>query len=166
MKRWRRLAKGGVVARRNPIESRPISPWEAQVATGAGRLSPPARTPCTRSEANLHRLEEMKAFARMTAPFDGVVTARNVDIGTLINPETAGRRGRCSTWRRSSAMRIFVNVPQTYVGSMHAGQTAELRVQEMPGQVFPAKVTRIANALDTNSRAMLACSRCPTRAAC
>jgi RND family efflux transporter MFP subunit len=52
-------------------------------------------------------------------------------------------------------MRIFVNVPQTYVGSIHAGQDAEFRVQELPGRVFAAKVTRIANALDPGSRAMI-----------
>jgi RND family efflux transporter MFP subunit len=97
----------------------------------------------------------MKAFARITAPFDGVVTARNVDIGTLVNSGNGGPARELFHMAQIQVMRIFVNVPQTYVGSIHPGQTAELRVQELPGQVFPARVTRIANALDAGSRAML-----------
>jgi hypothetical protein len=103
----------------------------------------------------LHRLEEMKAFARITAPFDGVITARNVDIGTLINSGNGGVARELFHIAQIQVLRIFVNVPQTNVASMHPGQTAELRVQELPGQVFSARVTRIANALDATSRAML-----------
>src|SRR5262249_4102767 len=52
-------------------------------------------------------------------------------------------------------LRIFVNVPQTYVAAIHVGENAELRVQELPGQVFTARVTNTARSLDTNSRTML-----------
>jgi len=132
VKRWRRLATGGVVARQ-----------EADQETVHA------------NQANLRRLEEMKVFARITAPFDGVVTARNVDIGTLVNSGNGGAARELFHMAQIQVMRIFVNVPQTYVGSIHPGQTAELRVQELPGQVFSAKVTRIANALDPGSRAMI-----------
>ena len=97
----------------------------------------------------------MKAFARVTAPFDGVVTARNVDVGTLINAGNGGASKEMFRVAQIQPLRIFVNVPQTYVAEMHNGQTAELRVQERPGQVFPAHVTNISNSLDTNSRSML-----------
>jgi RND family efflux transporter MFP subunit len=56
---------------------------------------------------------------------------------------------------RLQPIRIFVNVPQTYVEEIHEGQAAELRVQERPGEVFPARVTNVSHSLDTNSRAML-----------
>ncbi len=97
----------------------------------------------------------MKAFARVTAPFDGVVTARNVDVGTLINAGNGGATREMFRVAQIQPLRIFVNVPQTYVEEMHDGQTAELRVQERPGQVFPARVTNISSSLDTNSRSML-----------
>lgn len=103
------------------------------------------------SQASLGRLEELKSFARVTAPFDGVVTARDVDIGTLI---TAGNKELFRV-AKIDPLRIFVNVPQTFVQDMQNGQAAELRVQERPGQVFPAHVTNISNSLDTNSRSML-----------
>jgi RND family efflux transporter MFP subunit len=93
----------------------------------------------------------------VTAPFDGVVTARDVDIGTLI---TAGNKELFKV-AKIDPLRVFVNVPQTYVEAIQTGQTAELRVQERPGKVFPAKVTGISNSLDTNSRAMLVILQTP-----
>ena len=71
------------------------------------------------NEASLHRLEEMKAFARITAPFDGVITARNVDIGTLINSGNGGASRELFHIAQIQVLRIFVNVPQTNVG-IHA----------------------------------------------
>jgi RND family efflux transporter MFP subunit len=93
----------------------------------------------------------MKSFSRVTAPFDGVVTARDVDIGTLI---TSGNKELFRV-AKIDPLRIFVNVPQTYVEHIHNGQSAELRVQERPGRVFPVKVTGFSNSLDTSSRSML-----------
>ena len=107
------------------------------------------------SEANLRRLEELKGFARVTAPFDGVVTARNVDVGTLINAGNGGAAREMFRMAQIQPLRIFVNVPQTYVEQVREGQIAELRVEEKPGQVFPAKVTNVSQSLDMNSRAML-----------
>jgi RND family efflux transporter MFP subunit len=107
------------------------------------------------TDANLHRLQEMKSFARLTAPFDGVVTARNVDVGTLINAGNGGSAREMFRVARIQPLRIFVNVPQTYVEDIRDGQSAELRVQERPGDVFPAHVTNISHSLDMNSRAML-----------
>jgi len=153
--RWRRLAKGGVVARQEAdqkeadfaVNEAQVAKAQASVATGQENVRG--------SEANLQRLEEMKAFARITAPFDGVITARNVDIGTLVNSGNGGPARELFHIAQIQVLRIFVNVPQTDVEAIRPGQTAELRVQELPGKVFAAKVTRIANALDANSRAML-----------
>jgi RND family efflux transporter MFP subunit len=153
--RWRRLAKGGVVARQEADQKEAdFAVNEAQVAKAQASIATTQETVHS-NEANLHRLEEMKAFARITAPFDGVITARNVDIGTLINSGNGGTARELFHIAQIQVLRIFVNVPQTNVASMHPGQTAELRVEELPGQVFSARVTRIANALDATSRAML-----------
>ncbi|HTT60185.1 MAG TPA: efflux RND transporter periplasmic adaptor subunit [Bryobacteraceae bacterium] len=155
VERWRRLAKGGVVARQEADQKEAdFAVTEAQVAKAQASIATAQET-VSANEANLHRLDEMKAFARITAPFDGVITSRNVDIGTLINSGNGGTARELFHIAQIQVLRIFVNVPQTDVGSMHPGQAAELRVQELPGQVFAAHVTRIANALDASSRAML-----------
>jgi RND family efflux transporter MFP subunit len=155
VERWRRLAEKGVVARQEADQKEAdYSVNEAQVAKAQASIATTQEN-VHANEANLHRLEEMKAFARITAPFDGVITSRSVDIGTLINSGNGGNARELFHIAQIQVLRIFVNVPQTNVASIHPGQTAELRVQELPGKVFSARVTRIANALDANSRAML-----------
>jgi RND family efflux transporter MFP subunit len=155
VERWRRLAKGGVVARQEADQKEAdFAVTEAQVAKAQASIATTQET-VRGNQANVHRLEEMKAFARITAPFDGVITARNVDIGTLINYGNGGAARELFHIAQIQVLRIFINVPQTNVASMHPGQTAELRVEELPGQVFSARVARIANALDAASRAML-----------
>lgn len=155
VERWRRLAKAGVVARQEADQKEAdFAVNEAQVARAQASINTTQET-VHANEANLHRLEEMKSFARITAPFDGVITNRGVDIGTLVNSGNSGSARELFHIAEIQVLRIFVNVPQTYVGSVHPGQTAELRVQERPGQLFSAKVTRTANALDAGSRAML-----------
>jgi len=74
----------------------------------------------------------------------------------LINSGNGGSTKEMFRVAQISPMRIFVNVPQTYVAQIHAGQAGELRVQERPGKVFPAVVKSISTALDPGSRAMLA----------
>jgi RND family efflux transporter MFP subunit len=116
------------------------------------------------TEANLHRLEDMKSFARVTAPFAGVITARNVDIGTLINSGNAGPSRELFRMAQIATLRAFVNVPQSSVGAIHEGLTAELRVQERPGRIFQARVDRTTNTVDPNSRSMLAVLQVPNPA--
>jgi RND family efflux transporter MFP subunit len=97
----------------------------------------------------------MKAFSRIQAPFDGIVTARNVDVGTLINSGNGGPSKALFSLAQSGTMRIFVNVPQAYLSIARPGATAELRVQELPGQVFQARVDRTSGEVDSNSRTLL-----------
>ena len=152
-KRYDHLTKAGVFSRQDNDEKQAdLEVKQAELARADAAIHTAQET-VHANDANLHRLESMKAFARVVAPYDGVITTRNVDVGTLIN---AGNNGReMFHIAQINPLRIFVNVPQTYVADIRPGQTAELRVQELPGQVFSAKVTRIANALDANSRAML-----------
>ena len=163
VKRWRRLANGGVVARQEADQKEAdFAVRQAEVERAQASIATAQET-VRASESNLRRLQEMKAFARVTAPFDGVVTSRNVDIGTLVNSGNGGQARELFHMAQIQVLRIFVNVPQSNVASIHPGQTAELRVQELPGQVFAAKVTRIANALDASSRAMLTVLEVPNQ---
>ena len=79
-----------------------------------------------------------------------------MDVGVLINSGNNGASKEMFRVAQIRPMRIFVNVPQTYVQQIPPGQRAELRVAELPDQVFPAQVDRMSNALDASSRAMLA----------
>ena len=153
--RWQRLADKGVVSRQDREEKQAdFAVKEAQTQKAVATLAT-AHDTIHGNESNLARLEQLKAFSRVTAPFDGLVTARNVDVGTLINAGNGGARAEMFRVARIQPLRIFVNVPQTYVAEMHNGQSAELRVQERPGEVFPARVTNISSSLDTNNRTML-----------
>jgi RND family efflux transporter MFP subunit len=154
--RWQNLLQKGVVSRQDGDEKQAdLAVKEAQVAKAEAVLGT-AQDTIHASQANLARLEQMKAFARVTAPFDGLVTERLVDVGVLINAGNGGATKEMFRVAQIQPLRIFVNVPQTYVAQIHADQPAELRVQERPGQVFPAHVSHISSSLDPTSRAMLA----------
>ncbi len=153
--RWDHLAEKGVVSRQEREEKQAdYAVKEAQTERAEASLAT-ANDTIHASEANVHRLDQMKAFARVTAPFAGIVTARNVDVGTLINAGNGGASREMFRVAQIQPLRIFVNVPQAYVSEIRNGQSAELRVAERPGEVFPAHVSNVSNSLDANSRTML-----------
>lgn len=159
--RWERLAAKGAVSRQEFDEKHAdYDVKKAQTDRAEASLATAQET-IRASDANLKRLQEMKGFASVTAPFDGIVTERLTDIGTLINSGNDGSGKEMFRVAKLTPLRIYVNVPQTYVQQIHAGQIAQLRLQELPNQVFPAEVERIANSLDASSRAMLVILRTP-----
>ncbi|HLX72795.1 MAG TPA: efflux RND transporter periplasmic adaptor subunit [Verrucomicrobiae bacterium] len=105
------------------------------------------------AHANLHRLEDLKSFARVTAPFAGTITARDTDLGQLI---TAGNGHALFRLAQTNPLRVYVHVPQTLSHQIETGQRAELMINELPGRKFEAKVVRTAGAMEPNSRTLLA----------
>jgi RND family efflux transporter MFP subunit len=105
------------------------------------------------ASANLGRLRELESFKRVVAPFDGVVTARNTDIGALIN---AGQSPGTELFRVADThkLRIYVQVPEAYAAQTTPGLAAELRFAEHPGKIYAAKTVSTANALDPNLRTL------------
>jgi RND family efflux transporter MFP subunit len=103
--------------------------------------------------ANLARLRELESFKRVTAPFTGVITARNTDIGALIN---AGQSAGSELFRIADThkLRIYVRVPEAYASVTKPGLDAELRFAEHPNRGFPAKTVRTSNALDPTLRTL------------
>ncbi|HEV2284692.1 MAG TPA: efflux RND transporter periplasmic adaptor subunit [Steroidobacteraceae bacterium] len=103
--------------------------------------------------ANLARLRELESFKRVVAPFDGVVTQRNTDVGALIN---AGEAPGSALFRVADThrLRIYTSVPQSYAAQVHAGQKAALVFADRPGQRFEAQVASTARALDASSRTL------------
>jgi RND family efflux transporter MFP subunit len=106
------------------------------------------------SQANVSRIEAMKNFSRIVAPFAGVVTARNTDVGALIN--VGGNAGSelfvISDIKR---LRLYVNLPQAYVAQIHKGTVAKFTVPGKPGKTFSATVMSLSQAINTGSGSML-----------
>ena len=103
---------------------------------------------------NLQRLEQLEGFNRVTAPFDGVVTARRIDVGALVaQGNTSGQELFHMT--STSRLRVYVQVPQAYVSLIQPGLVAELSFPEHPDRVFNAKVVSTARAIDANTRTLL-----------
>jgi RND family efflux transporter MFP subunit len=109
------------------------------------------RSSLAAARANLARLQEVQGYRLVKAPFDGVVTLRNVDVGALVTT------GSTLLYRiaQTGTLRTYLNVPQTNVNSVHVGQVATLTVTQFPGRSFRGVVARMANALDPASRTML-----------
>jgi RND family efflux transporter MFP subunit len=108
------------------------------------------------AEANVRRLEELQSFQKIYAPFDGVITARNIDVGALIDAGSSGGPARelfhLAATRR---LRVYVNVPQQYSQDARPGLTAQLRLPEFPDRQFTATLINTANSIDTSTRTLL-----------
>ena len=109
----------------------------------------------TSSKANLDRLVATKAFAHITAPFDGVVTQRSTDIGALINAGAGSSGSLLFTVADLHEIRVYVQVPQNYSAQIRSGLTAELSLPEYPGQKFPAHLVSTSDSIDGQSNTLL-----------
>ena len=101
------------------------------------------------AQANLERLRVLEQYKRVVAPFDGLVTARATDIGALINAGAGGPP--LFVVSETSKLRVYVNVPQSYVPDIPVGTKAQISVPEYPGRTFPATVEASAQAVDVAS---------------
>jgi RND family efflux transporter MFP subunit len=106
-------------------------------------------------QANVRRLEELESFKHVYAPFSGVITRRNVDIGTLINAGNGGTSQQLFFLAQTDPIRVYVNVPEMYASSIHAGLGAYLELTQYPGRKFEGKVVRNAEAIDLSTRTLL-----------
>jgi RND family efflux transporter MFP subunit len=102
------------------------------------------------ARANLDRLVAEESFKRLTAPFDGIVTARDTDIGALINVGATGG-AQLFVVSETNKLRVYVNVPQNYVPSVPPGTTATLTVPEHPGKTYSGTVEASAQAVDPST---------------
>lgn len=116
--------------------------------TQAASTSAQARS----AQANVQRLEQLVAFEKVYAPFDGTITARNVDIGTLIQAGTGKELFHLS---QENVLRVYVNVPQIYSPSCSPGVPATLTLAEFQGKTFEGRIVRTAKAIDPASRTLL-----------
>ncbi len=104
------------------------------------------------ARASVRRYRDLQAFQKVVAPFDGLITQRNTDVGQLVT--TSGGQPLFQL-AQSHALRVFVHTPENLVPSIFVGQTAKLNFPELPGREFTAKVVRTAGAIDLTSRTLL-----------
>ena len=152
--RWKQLAADSAVTRQELDQKQ--AAYDAAVANSGA------------ASANLQRLVEMQNFAHVRAPFTGVITARSVDIGSLITAagatsspvaggDAGGAAGPASMFRiaQTDTVRTYISVPERYSTSMTTGLAATVTVQELPGRTFAGRIVRTSHAIDVSSRTLL-----------
>lgn len=107
------------------------------------------------SNANVRRLEQLESFKRVYAPFDGVITRRNTDVGALISAGSNTQGKELFDISQFDPLRVYVNVPQINSPSIRHGMPAYIDLREFPGQKFAGKIVRTADAIDPGTRTLL-----------
>jgi RND family efflux transporter MFP subunit len=145
-----RLAQTTADRYRDLIKTDSVSKQDLDNANGSLEAR---QTAVMSAQANVSRLEQLHAFGKIAAPFDGVITARNVDVGALI--ESGNNAKELFHLAAVDRLRVFVNVPEIYSRAATAGLTAELTLAEFPDHAFTGKLTRTAQSIDLASRTLL-----------
>src|SRR5262249_8871078 len=131
-----------------------VSQQDLDNALGDARAK---RAMVSSAQANVKRLEQLQAFEKVVAPFDGTVTARNTDDGQPIDAGPApGAARELFHVAAIGPLRVYVNVPQVYAAAARPGTSAWLPVAEAPGRRFAGRLVRNAHAIDPSSRTLLA----------
>jgi RND family efflux transporter MFP subunit len=149
--RWDNLVKRGAVSKQENDQYQ--AQYQAQAANvrALEQAVDAAKGNIAAMQANVGRMTEMQGYLKVRAPFAGVVTLRNVDVGTLINT------GNTMLFRiaQTNPLRTYLNVPQSSASDIRVGQTATLATPELPERKFSGAVTRTSNAMDPSSRTLL-----------
>jgi RND family efflux transporter MFP subunit len=139
--RWQTLLKRDAVSRQETDEK--TSDYNAK------------RAIVESNSANVKRLEDLQSFQRVTAPFDGVITARNTDVGALIDAGASGQARELFRLASTSKLRVAVSVPQAYAQAARPGTPTTITLEENPGKVYRGTLARTSTALDPIARTML-----------
>lgn len=146
--RWAGLVKEKAVSQQEADEKRlTLAAREADVEA--------ARASIKAQEANVKRLEELSSFKQIVAPFDGVITARNVEVGTLVSEGSGTGARELFLMVQEQTLRLHVPVPEPYAPSIHLGMETALSFGAYPGTAFTGKVSRMSGAVDPASRTRL-----------
>ncbi|HEX7643137.1 MAG TPA: efflux RND transporter periplasmic adaptor subunit [Burkholderiaceae bacterium] len=139
--RWEALRKKDAVTQQE-LNERTSAYTQAQASLAA-------------AEANVKRLSELEQFKNVTAPFDGVVTHRNVEVGDLVDAANGATSGRALfTMSQTDPLRVYVYVPQSYSQRIKVGDKVKVTQTELAGQTFEGTVVRTAGAIDAATRTL------------
>jgi len=153
--RWSNLVAKGVVSRQENDQYQ--AQYQAQAASVAAleKAVAASRSNIGSLEANLSRLQELQNYKTVKAPFDGVITARNTDIGALVNAGGGVAAQELFHIAATAKLRVYLSVPQIYSRAAVPGISAELTLAEFPGRRFHGKLVRTAEAMDAGTRTLL-----------
>jgi RND family efflux transporter MFP subunit len=153
--RWQNLVNKGAVSRQENDQYQ--AQYQAQVANlnALEQAIAAARSNISAAEANLGRLQEMQGYETVKAPFDGIVTARNIDVGALINAGNGGPAQELFHLASTAKLRVYVSVPQADSRAATVGIKAYLTLSEFPGRRFQGELVRTSGAIDPATRTLL-----------
>ncbi|NRO98887.1 efflux RND transporter periplasmic adaptor subunit [Paraburkholderia sp. NMBU_R16] len=137
--RWQQLRQRDAVSQQELDERR--STYNQDVANLAA------------AEANVARLRQLESFKRIVAPFTGVITQRNVDVGDLIDAGSGASRALFAL-AQADTLRVYVQIPQAYAQNVSMGEDVIVTQAELPGQQFHGKITHVSGAIDVSTRSL------------
>jgi RND family efflux transporter MFP subunit len=140
------------LAEQHFVSQQDVDQTQAQANVGLANVHA-AQSAVAAQTANVHQLEQLKAFSRVTAPFAGTITERNIERGTLVTPGSASGKPLYMI-AISNPLRLFVKVPQAVASGIAVGAAVKVRARQFPGRDFAGKVTRTAGALDATTRTL------------
>jgi RND family efflux transporter MFP subunit len=154
-RRWQTLVGKGVLSKQDGDEKQAaLDARKADVAAAEAAIEA-ARDSVAANEATVQRLLELQSFRQVRAPFAGVITARNIDVGSLVSAGSSASLRELFRLAQIHTLRVFVNVPQSEVAGIKPGVFCSMEVEEHRGKKFEGRVTRTANSLDASSRTLL-----------
>lgn len=154
-RRWQTLVSKGVLSRQDGDEKQSaLDARKADVGAAEAAVQA-ARDNIAANEAAVQRLSELQSFRQVRALFAGVVTARNIDVGSLVSAGSNTSVRELFRLAQIQTLRVFVNVPQSEMTAIRPGIPCTLEVGELKGRQFEGNVTRTANSLDASSRTLL-----------
>jgi RND family efflux transporter MFP subunit len=152
--RWSQLVTKGVMVKQHGDEKNATFLARKADVSAAEANVQAAKDNIAAAEANVQRLTEIKSFQLIRAPYDGVITIRNVTLGTLASGGSTSAVRELYRITQLNPLKVPVEVPQSEVGSIHVGLGCDLRIRELAGKVYSAHVTRTANSLNPASRTL------------
>jgi RND family efflux transporter MFP subunit len=147
------LSRSRALAARGAATNQELDETRAQMKVADATVEA-ALADVTAKEASVSRYRDLQAFQKVYAPWDGVITNRNVDPGSLIAVGSGSDGREMFRLAQTDKLRVYVNVPQTYVSAIRVGQDAQILVREYAGRPFVGKVVRTAGAVDPTSRTL------------
>ena len=153
--RWKNLVTRGVVSRQENDQYQ--AQYQSQVSNvqALDKAISAAKSSVGAMQANLARLQDLQGYKVIRAPFDGVITARNTDVGALVNGGNGAPNQELFHEAAVSKLRVFVNVPEAYSRVAVPGIMATLTLAEFPGRGFPGELVRTTGVIDPGTRTLL-----------
>jgi RND family efflux transporter MFP subunit len=148
------LVLAEITARRNEelLKTRSVSTQDRDNANGALAAD---KAIVQSNEGNVARLEQLQSYEKVYAPFDGIITARNTDVGALIDADANSPAKELFHLAAIDTLRVYVSVPEPYARAAQPGATTSLALDEFPGESFHGTLVRTSNAIDLSSRTLL-----------